>query len=109
MNNINGVFNVNSLSEIAYMVSMKVEDLLVFGSVIALAIASFGVTTHALRYPASDVSLSTLIDALYKPYWQIFGEISLDDFEGEICYTSGRQRKPIIIGIYFMYLGGLIM
>ncbi|KAI0224224.1 hypothetical protein LSAT2_024758 [Lamellibrachia satsuma] len=61
---------------------MQVGDLVLFGSVIALAVASFGIATHALRYPASDISLSTLIDALYKPYWQIFGEISLDDFEG---------------------------
>ena len=107
MNNINCVFDVNIWSEIVYMVSVQVEDLLVFASVIALAIASFGVATHALRYPGSVISWSTLIDALYKPYWQIFGEISLDDFEGEICDTSGRQRKPIIIGNYFIYLDGI--
>ena len=66
------------------LVCTQATDLLKFTGIMALIIVSYGVALQALLFPASDLSPELIVKVLYKPYWQIYGELFLQDIEGEV-------------------------
>ena len=62
----------------------QLKDLLTFVCIMAVVIISYGVASQALRFPHSDLSPSLIIDIVYLPYWQVYGELSLNEVTGEI-------------------------
>jgi len=54
-----------------------------FVLIMMVFIVSYGVASHALRYPHEEASWATLKDIIYLPYWSLYGELNLDLVEGE--------------------------
>jgi len=58
---------------------LQLTELVKFLLVLAVFIISFGVAFQAILHPNQTPSWSTLIDIVWRPYWQMFGELFLDD------------------------------
>ena len=55
---------------------------------------AYGVTTLALQHPRRRSSMSDMRifrDIFYFPYWQIYGELFLEELEGA-CVCDVKQR-----------------
>ncbi|XP_052275778.1 transient receptor potential cation channel subfamily M member 5-like [Dreissena polymorpha] len=87
---------------------------------------SFSVMYQANLYPNSPPSASLLKKLVYKPYWQIFGELFLDEISGDEygdCTTNstvwksagGKDRCPentrlvIYIGAIYIILTQIVL
>ena len=44
--------------------------------------AAFGIAQHAIMYPNEPVSAVLVYQVLRRPYWQMYGELFLEDLEG---------------------------
>jgi len=58
---------------------LQLTELVKFLLVLAVFIISFGVAFQAILHPNQTPSWLTLIDIVWRPYWQMFGELFLDD------------------------------
>jgi len=54
-------------------------ELIKFLLLLAVFIISFGVAFQAILHPNQTPSWGTLGDIVWRPYWQMFGELFLDD------------------------------
>ena len=54
-----------------------------FMGIMGLFIVSYGVASRALRFPRSQWSWHLLMNVIYMPYWQVYGELNLSGVEGE--------------------------
>ena len=71
-----------SMLQIIRFSSLQLTDLLFFVSLVVIFILAYGVINQAMRYPNSPLSFSLLKGIIYQPYWQIYGELFLDQLEG---------------------------
>lgn len=62
--------------------NLQLTELLKFLVVLAVFVISFGVAFQAILNPNQKPSWSTFADILYRPYWEMFGELFLDDDPG---------------------------
>ncbi|XP_071124314.1 transient receptor potential cation channel subfamily M member-like 2 [Mytilus edulis] len=86
------------------MIGRMLGDLGFFIALYALFLISFGIMYQAILFPNSTSSPWQLIkDVVYLPYWQVYGELNLEQIEGDKptncttnrqIYTSGT-RCPI--------------
>lgn len=60
------------------------RDMLFFGLIFAVFLFGFGVMFHANMYPNAKLDYKLLIEIIHMPYWQLYGELFLDVFEGKI-------------------------
>ena len=68
---------------------LQLTELVKFMLVLAVFIVGFGVAFQAILYPYQSPSWSTLVDILYRPFWQMFGEPFLDDLsQGMVSYPA---------------------
>lgn len=52
--------------------------------ILLLFLLAFGVAYQALRYPNSEVRWRLLEDVVFVPYWQMYGELNLEELEGKL-------------------------
>ncbi|XP_061196286.1 transient receptor potential cation channel subfamily M member-like 2 [Saccostrea echinata] len=64
------------------MISRMLTDLMFFLLILLVFILSFGVAYHANLYPNSPKEWVLLKDVVYHPYWQMYGELFLENKEG---------------------------
>lgn len=57
-------------------------DLFFFMIILIVFIAAFGLASQAILYPNSELSLGLLKEIFRKSYWQLYGELFLDEMEG---------------------------
>ena len=56
-------------------------------------ILAYGVASQALRFPNSAREWSVLKGVVYLPYWQMYGELFLDNVEGNVfAYFFEKNR-----------------
>ena len=55
--------------------------------ILAVFVLSFGVTYQANLFPNAPRSWGLLKNIVYLPYWQMYGELFLENIEGKIIYT----------------------
>jgi transient receptor potential cation channel subfamily M protein 2 len=55
--------------------------------ILAVFVLSFGVTYQANLFPNAPSSWGLLKNIVYLPYWQMYGELFLENIEGKIIYT----------------------
>ncbi|XP_063414557.1 transient receptor potential cation channel subfamily M member-like 2 isoform X1 [Mytilus trossulus] len=76
------------------MIGRMLGDLGFFIALYALFLISFGIMYQAILFPNSTSSPWQLIkDVVYLPYWQLYGELNLEQIEGDkpTNCTSNRQ------------------
>ena len=67
--------------------------MLLYIMILVVFLLAYGVTTLALQYPTRAKGLSNMRifrDIFYFPYWQIYGELFLEELEGALihCISS---------------------
>lgn len=50
--------------------------------ILAVFLLAYGVSSLSLMYPVRDFYSLVFKDITYFPYWQIYGELYLEDLEG---------------------------
>ena len=54
-------------------------DLFIFFSILSVFIISFGIAFQSILEPNEPPSWNLLADLLWRPYWQMFGELFVED------------------------------
>ncbi|XP_076821164.1 transient receptor potential cation channel subfamily M member-like 2 [Clavelina lepadiformis] len=67
------------------MVSKMLKDLFFFLFIWAVIFFAYGVASQALLYPDEKNAKNIFVGSVYKPYWQLYGEL----FLSEIDYNPG--------------------
>ncbi|XP_077970789.1 transient receptor potential cation channel subfamily M member 2-like isoform X2 [Styela clava] len=74
------IFAVNStLGPKIIMVKKMIKDLLTFLFILTVFLLAYGVASQALLYPNETDVAQIIVGIIYKPYWQIYGELFLDE------------------------------
>jgi len=60
----------------------QLTDILFFVCILLVFMLAYGIATQALRYPNAEPSWKLFKDVVYKPYWQMYGELFLEEVEG---------------------------
>ncbi|CAK8686558.1 unnamed protein product [Clavelina lepadiformis] len=61
------------------MVTKMLKDLLFFLFIWAVIFFAYGVASQALLYPDEKNAKNIFVGSVYKPYWQLFGELFLSE------------------------------
>ncbi|KAK3579276.1 hypothetical protein CHS0354_033354 [Potamilus streckersoni] len=100
------------------MIVSMVYNLTIFAVILLVFIVSYAVVSHAILYPNTEFSLNTMIAIFRRPYWNIYGELMLEEVEGtqdctnvaELYKNGTYPRCPTVSGKYFVpVLMGLYM
>ena len=70
-------------------------DLLFFFLILAVFILSFGVMYQANLFPNAVPNWSLLKSVVYIPYWQMYGELFLENYEGMCPQLEPAQVCPV--------------
>ncbi|XP_071126371.1 transient receptor potential cation channel subfamily M member-like 2 [Mytilus edulis] len=104
-----GMFIVNSMQFFlvsrhigpkVIMIGRMMFDIIFFVLIFAVFVFGFGVIYQATLYPNSEPGFLTFKGIIYMPYWQIYGELFLDEIEGKEPSTCTKDEK--------LYLNGTI-
>lgn len=57
-------------------------DIIFFVLIFVVFLFGFGIMFHANIYPNSEPGYKLFKEVIYIPYWQLYGELFLDIFEG---------------------------
>ncbi|XP_070180370.1 transient receptor potential cation channel subfamily M member-like 2 [Littorina saxatilis] len=76
-------YGVKSIGPKVIMIQKMVKDMFLFLAVLVVFVIGFGVAYHANMFPNSPPEWSVVVNILYYPYFQIFGELFLDTLKGE--------------------------
>ncbi len=50
--------------------------------ILLVVLLAYGIAINALMYPKRDFYTGIFRDIFYYPYWQIYGELFLEELEG---------------------------
>nr|KAG5688392.1 hypothetical protein BaRGS_026660 [Batillaria attramentaria] len=92
------------------MIRRMITDLMWFFVILLVFVFAYTIASEAILYPNTEVSLKLLYYLPRKAYWQIYGELFLDELEGDAQCTNNRtlysgykeQRCPSAIGQYMV-------
>ncbi|CAD5122711.1 DgyrCDS11118 [Dimorphilus gyrociliatus] len=112
-------------SPIVTMFWTFLADLGFFLMILIVIILAYGIGTHAMLYPGEGWDGIRAQNLLLRPYFQMFGELFVDDIRGEnlsVCKSNassvaatdcpseyGRQFVPWLLGIYIRMFTALNM
>ncbi|XP_052774542.1 transient receptor potential cation channel subfamily M member-like 2 isoform X2 [Mya arenaria] len=107
------------------MIGNMIVDLLYFLVILMVFVISYAVAAQSILYPNSPLSWRTARQLVSKSYWNIYGELGLEEFEGEGCtddravWINGSQPRcptdlgkivvPILLGIYMIIANVLLL
>ena len=77
-------------------------DVLVFISILLVWVISYGVAVQALLFPFEEASWDLIIKIVEVPYWQIHGQIFLEQLSGT---HSGHIYSAFVRRRHFLLLG----
>ena len=85
------------------------KDLANFMLVLSIILVSFGVAFQAILNPNQPVSVEVLVDVLWRPYWQMFGELFIDDAttgmgKCRTCHNDYPSEATTSVSISLMHL-----
>ena len=59
-------------------------------------ILAYGMASQSILYPNEKLDIYLVRDVLRKPYWQMYGELFLEELEGENVFMF---RSPLLLSI----------
>nr|KAG5691042.1 hypothetical protein BaRGS_021253 [Batillaria attramentaria] len=92
------------------MIRRMITDLMWFFVILLVFVFAYTIASEAILYPNTEVSMKLLYYLPRKAYWQIYGELFLDELEGDVECTNNRtlysgykeHRCPSAIGQYMV-------
>ncbi|KAL8563213.1 hypothetical protein ACOMHN_053960 [Nucella lapillus] len=121
------IFSVNKeLGPKLVMIRRMIRDLMWFVVILMVFIGAYAVASEAILYPETKLSWKLLYHLPRKAYWQIYGELFLEEIEGTgACTTDpalynnydevrcpsivGRYLVPVMMGIYVLMTNVLLL
>ncbi|XP_052079710.1 transient receptor potential cation channel subfamily M member 2-like [Mytilus californianus] len=123
-----GIFIINSMQFFlvskyigpkVIMIGRMMFDIVFFLLIFAVFLFGFGVIYRATMYPNSTPGLQLFREIIYMPYWQLYGELFLDQLEGKdpskctnnaTLYHNGtmercpevNQINTVVLGVYMV-------
>ncbi|KAK3787677.1 hypothetical protein RRG08_031907 [Elysia crispata] len=108
------------------MIYQMIQDLMWFVAILMVFIISYAVASEAILYPESELSWKLLFYLPRKAYWHIYGELFLEDIEGENTCTNdpalykdysvlrcpsdvGKYFVPMLLGLYILMTNVLLL
>ncbi|CAC5368004.1 TRPM3 [Mytilus coruscus] len=108
------------------MIRKMITDIQFFFMILAVFVFSFGVTYQANLFPNAPQSWSLLKDIVYLPYWQMYGELFIENIEGSepssctddpALYLNGTMTRcpqqnaivPLLLAIYMVLTNILLV
>ncbi|WAR04648.1 TRPM8-like protein [Mya arenaria] len=107
------------------MIGKMMQDLVYFFIIMMVVVVSYAIATQSILYPNSPFTWHTFYKTLKIPYWNIFGELGLEDIEdvGDCtndpmagfedlprCPTkAGTYIVPIMMAIYMLIVQVLLL
>ncbi|XP_072167495.1 transient receptor potential cation channel subfamily M member 3-like [Diadema setosum] len=116
------ILSVNKLmGPYVNMIGRMMNDTAKFIVILFVFLISYGVASRALMSPMKEWDWNVLRDVVYTPYWQIYGELFIDEsdpfihncslFPGgglETCHV-GIVLERLIMGIYLLIANVLLI
>lgn len=62
------------------------KDLIAFAVILTVFVIAFGIAQQAILYPNQPISIDLVLALVRKSYWQMYGELFLEDIEGRSCF-----------------------
>lgn len=98
-----------------FMIKRMLDELRMFIMVLLVFLLAYGVAHQGLLYHIRSPSWAILKDVFYFPYWQLFGEIFLDEIETDThcaadsldCRTS-HWMVPFLLAAYLL-VGNILL
>ncbi|XP_018644719.1 transient receptor potential cation channel,subfamily m, member, putative [Schistosoma mansoni] len=102
------------------MIRSMLEELISFIFILIVVFLAYGISLHVLLYPnRHEFSWSDVRDVLYYPYWNLYGELSLDYTfaKNDTCGTNADGINcpiyhflcPLFLAMYLMIAGTLLI
>ncbi|XP_013384358.1 transient receptor potential cation channel subfamily M member 2 isoform X1 [Lingula anatina] len=108
------------------MIRRMITDVIFFVMILLVFLLAYGVAVQALLYPNHKRDWSILKDVVYIPYWQMYGDLFLDETSGKIdqCTSNatlylqdnGPQMCPqqnewmtIVLMVIYMLLTNVLL
>ncbi|XP_069135889.1 transient receptor potential cation channel subfamily M member-like 2 isoform X2 [Argopecten irradians] len=123
-----GLFSVHKdLGPKLVMITKMFVDLISFLAILMVFVVSYSIAAHAILYPVSRFDGDLLFNLLRIPYWNLYGELILDEMEIKEpdcsfdpklygndtlprCPTQiGGYVVPILMGFYMMIANILLL
>lgn len=77
------------------LIWFQAKDLLYFVVILMLFVVSYAVAAYAIMYPQSELSVDLFFNVLRLGYWNLYGELLLDDIEGMTFSDEMRERERV--------------
>ncbi|XP_063417264.1 transient receptor potential cation channel subfamily M member 5-like [Mytilus trossulus] len=101
------------------MIGRMMFDIIFFILIFAVFLFGFGVIYQATMFPNSQPGFKLFKEIIYMPYWQLYGELFLDNLEGkepstctndETLYRNGtiarcpeiNQMNSVLLAVYMV-------
>ncbi|KAF6029210.1 hypothetical protein EB796_012489 [Bugula neritina] len=94
-------FVVENLGPKIIMIKNMIVDLMFFLVILALMILTFGVVYQSILHPETTLAWGLINSVIYKPYFQMYGELFLEDF--------GDGYRWVLLGIYMILTNVLLL
>eukprot|EP00730_Choanoeca_flexa_P007583 TRINITY_DN12352_c1_g1_i1.p1 TRINITY_DN12352_c1_g1~~TRINITY_DN12352_c1_g1_i1.p1 ORF type:complete len:1459 (+),score=335.46 TRINITY_DN12352_c1_g1_i1:373-4377(+) len=101
------------------MMGQMVRDVLTFVFLIVVFLFGYGVAAQSLLFPLRPVDDETFENVLFRPYFQIYGELFLEDMNAESdcagaslftgCGAKNSWLVPVLLGAYILVTNILLV
>jgi transient receptor potential cation channel subfamily M protein 2 len=101
------------------MMRRMIWDVLTFSCLIIIFLLGYGIASQALLFPSVPFDRQTVLGSFYRPYFQIFGELFLDDLQDlsscvgpwpfSSCDAKITWLIPILLGLYLLITNILLI
>ncbi|KAI0235846.1 hypothetical protein LSAT2_013619 [Lamellibrachia satsuma] len=87
---------LRSLGPKLVMIKNMMVDMSYFIIILMVFVTAYGIALQAILYPNSELKFSLIGDIFKKAYFQIYGELFLDELEGDNGETETRGERADI-------------
>ncbi|XP_052227848.1 transient receptor potential cation channel subfamily M member-like 2 isoform X2 [Dreissena polymorpha] len=92
-----------------FMIRRMLDELRMFVMVMVVFLLAYGIASQGLLYKTRSPTWRILKDIIYFPYWQLFGEIFLEEIDTEDSCTAGADNCRTSHWLVYFLLAGYLM
>ncbi|XP_028517955.1 transient receptor potential cation channel subfamily M member 2 isoform X2 [Exaiptasia diaphana] len=115
------IFSVNRhLGPRLVMIRKMMDDLKQFVIILLVFLIAYGISLEAIMFPgpgefARNDTWKSIQGVLELPYWQMYGELFLDEIKGEkpgdfgAVSPTGKQISPLLLALFMLLANVLLL
>ncbi|XP_061188845.1 transient receptor potential cation channel subfamily M member-like 2 [Saccostrea echinata] len=118
---------IEELGPKLWMIAAMAKDLMFFVIILMVFVVSYAIAAYSVIYPESDVDWDLIANVLRLGYWNLYGELLLEDLEAKepecsfdpAVYSSGilprcavKHRRLVgmaMMGIYLLFANVMLL